>query len=341
MAQGRSLTSAYDIVDWTSALNEIPNTYGLTQELGIFRNESVAQNVVQFESYKQTLALVTDQYRGTRNTVSSDDTRKAHAFILAHFPLDDFLTARELVGKRAYGQLDTAETELAAITRKMERVRKSHAQTAEVARGHTLVTGTQFAPNGTVSANFYTDFGVTRKVVEFNLTSTSAGLVRDKSREAVDHIQTNILSGEMPTSHVGLASPGFFDKLVNQAGVHSAWLATQTAANYNTTGFRSGQYDQITFGGIRYIRYLAYRPDGSPMIPDDECYILPLGTDDVFLTYFGPAERFDTINTLGEEAYMWSERSKDNTSIKISTESNFVNLIRRPQCVVKAIAGTL
>jgi hypothetical protein len=334
--QARSLTSAYDIVDWTQELVSLPNTYGLTNELGIFTNQAVAQNVVQFEASNQTIGLISDQHRGHRNTVSSDDTRKAHAYVLGHFPLDDGLFARELVGKRAYGSLNDAETEAAAIMRKMERIRKSHAITAEVGRVHTLVTGTQYAPNGTVSANFYTDFGVTRKVINFNLASTSATIVRDKSREAVDHIQTNILSGETPDNHVALCSPEFFDALVSQSGVVDAWRATQTMANYNQSGFRTGKYDEIVFGGVRYVRYLAFKPNGTPMIPAGEAYILPTGTTDTFVTYFGPAERFDTINTLGEEAYMWTQRSEDNTQIKISSESNFAQLLRRPQCVVKA-----
>lgn len=336
MATARSLTSAYDIVDWTEELNQIPNMYGLTQELGIFRNESVAQNVVQFEATNQTIGLVTDQHRGVRNTVSSEDLRKAHAYILAHFPLDDQLTARELVGKRAYGSMDTAETEANAIMRKMERIRKSHAMTAEVARVHTLITGTQFAPNGTVSANFYTDFGVTQFTTTFAASSSSPTIVRDISRNAVDHIQKNILSGESPSNFVGLCSPSYFDALVSQTGVIDAWRTTQTMENYNRTGFKSGKYDEISFGGVRYIRYFGFRPDGTAMIPAGEAYILPLGTEDTFLTYFGPAERFDTINSLGEEAYMWTQRSEDNTAIKISSESNFVNLIRRPQCIVKS-----
>jgi hypothetical protein len=342
MPQARSLTSAYEIVDWTKELNELPNTYGLTQELGIFRNESVAQNTVQFEATKSTIGLVKDQFRGTRNNVSTDNSRTAHAYILAHFPLDDALYARELVGKRAYGSMDAAETEAAVIARKMERIRKSHAITAEVARVHTLVSGTQYAPNNTVSANFYTDFGVSRKVINFALAGTGATLVRDKSREAIDHIQTNILTGEMTSNHVALCSPTFFDLMVAQAGVIDAWKYAQgqlNMASINQNGFKTGAYDEITFGGIRYIRYLAYKPDGTVMIPDGEAYILPLGTEDTFVSYYGPAERFDTINTLGEEAYMWTERSRDETQIMVTSETNFVHLIRRPQCVVKATAA--
>ena len=339
MAQARSLTSTYDIVDYSQELNLIPNTYGLVQELGIFSEQSVSQNVIQLESYNGTIGLVADQYRGFRNNVNKDDGRKAYAFSLTHHPLDDLLTARELVGKRAYGSADQAETEAAALERKFQRIARSHNQTLEVARVHTIVTGTQFAPNGTVSENFFTTFGVTQKVINFALAGTGATLVRDKSREAVDHIQTNILSGEMPTGHIGLCSPQFFDALVSQAGVVNAWLSTQTMANYNQNGFRSGNYDQITFGGIRYIRYLGYRPDGTQMIPSGEAYILPVGTDNTFLTMYGPAERFDTINTLGERQYVWTQRSEDNTSIKIASEQNFLNLVRRPQCIVKATAA--
>lgn len=339
MPQARSLTSTYDIVDYSQELNLIPNTYGLVNELGIFREESVSQNVVQFESVSGTIGLVGDQYRGFRNNVNKDDNRKAYAFSLTHHPLDDFLTARELVGVRAYGSADQAETEANAIARKLERIARSHNQTLEVAKVHTLVTGSQFSPNGTVSENFFTTFGVTQKVINFALAGSGVTLVRDKSREAIDHIQENILSGEMPTGHVALCSPQFFDALIAQAGVNTAWLATAAMQQYNQNGFRSGNFDQITFGGIRYIRYLGFRPDGTQMIPSGEAYIIPTGTVDTFVTMFGPAERFDTINTLGERQYVWTQRSEDNTSIKIASESNFLNLVRRPQVIVKATAA--
>lgn len=339
MAQSRSLTSAYDIVDYTQELNLIANTYGLVNELGIFSEQSVAQNVVQLESYAGTIGLVTDQYRGYRNNVNKDDNRKAYAFSLTHHPLDDLLTARELVGRRAYGSLDQAETEAAAIARKLERIARSHNQTLEVARVHTLVTGTQFAPNGTVSENFFTTFGVSQKVINFALAGTGLTLVRDKAREAVDHIQENILSGEAPTGHIALCSPQFFDALVSQAGVTTAWLSTQAMAQYNQNGFRSGSYDQITFAGVRFIRYLGFRPDGTQMIPSGEAYIIPVGTQDTFQTLFGPAERFDTIGTLGERQYVWTQRSEDNTSIKIASEQNFLNMVRRPQCIVRCTAA--
>lgn len=339
MPQARSLVSTYDIVDYSQELNLIPNTYGLVNELGIFREQSVTQNVVQLESTSGTIGLVGDQYRGFRNNVNKDDNRKAYAFSLTHHPLDDLLTARELVGVRAYGSADQAETEAAALERKLQRIARNHNQTLEVARVHTIVTGTQFAPNGTVNEDFYSTFGITRKVINFGLAGTSNTLVRDKSREAIDHIQENILSGEMPTGHVALCSPQFFDALVAQQGVTTAWLATATMAQYNQNGFRSGSYDQITFAGIRYIRYLGFRPDGSQMIPAGEAYILPVGTEDSFITMFGPAERFDTINTLGERQYVWTQRSEDNTHIKIASEMNTLSLLRRPQCVVKATAA--
>lgn len=339
MPQTRSLTSAYDIVDYSQELNLIANTYGLVNELGIFSEQSVTQNVVQLESRANTIGLVADQHRGFRNQVSKDDNRKAYAFTLTHHPLDDYLTARELVGVRAYGKTDQAETEAAATARKLQRIALSHNQTLEVARVHTLVTGTQFSPNSTVSENFFTTFNITQKVINFGLAGTGVTLVRDKSREAIDHIQENILSGEMPTGHIALCSPQFFDALVSQAGVSTAWLATATMAQYNQNGFRSGNYDQITFGGIRYIRYLGFRPDGTQMIPSGDAYIIPTGTMDTFLSLFGPAERFDTINTLGERQYVWSQRSEDNTSIKFCSEMNMLNIVRRPQCVVRATAA--
>jgi hypothetical protein len=55
----------------------------------------------------------------------------------------------------------------------------------------------------------------------------------------------------------------------------------------------------------------------------------------MFKTYFSPANKFSFVNTVGEEAYVFEYPSDKDDNILLQSESNFVNMLRRPQIVVR------
>lgn len=333
MAQVRSFEKPFELVDYTEELLLVPNKWGLINELGIFRNESVAQHSVTVESSSGTLGIVTDQVRGARNTMNSDDTRELRSFAIPHFPLDDYVTPQDVQGKRAYGSADAAETEAAVIARKLERIRMNHAVTLEAARAYALTTGSVYAPNGTVVGNFYTDFGVTRKEVDFVLGTTTTDLTA-KAEEAIAHVQDNILSGEVVSEMIVLCSPTFFAKLIAHASVKEAYKYYTSTQEPLRNRLGSGLYRRFVHGGLTYIEYRGSY-NGSALIPAGDAYVIPQGTSDMFITYFSPANKFDFVNTLGEEAYAFTYRDARGEKIEIQTETNFLNMIRRPAALVR------
>ena len=336
--QTRSFEKPFELVDYTEELLLVPNKWGLINELGLFSEEGVAQHSVTVESNEGTLGLVTDKIRGERNTVNKSDTRALRSFAIPHFPLDDGVKPEDVQGKRAYGSADQAETEAAVIARKLERIRMNHSVTLEAARAYAITSGAIYAPNGTVAGNFYTDFGVTRKQVAFDLSNAAINPLT-KQREIVHHIRDNIMSGEMPTEIVAICSSGFFDKYVDNAQVKEAYKF------YTSTQepLRNGTWDQFRHGSLTLIRYDGSYKDANgnsvALIPADEAYFLPLGTADSFKTYFSPANKFDLANTLGEQAYIFEYADGKGSKIEIESESNLINILRRPQCVVRAAAG--
>ena len=333
MAQVRSFEKPFELVDYTQELMLVPNRWGLINELGIFRGESVAQHSITVESSEGTLGLVTDQVRGARNTVNKDDTRALRSFAIPHFPLDDAILPQDIQGKRAYGSADAAETEAAVIARKLERIRMNHAVTLEAARAYALTNGAIYAPNGTVVGNFYTDFGVTRKEIDFVLGTGTTNLTA-KSEEGIAHIQDNILSGEVVSEVVALCSPAFFAKLIDHATVKDAYKYYTSTQEPLRSRLGSGLYRRFVHGGVTYIEYRGSY-NGSALIPAGDAYLMPLGTTDMFISYFSPANKFSHVNTLGEEAYAFTYRDPKDEQIQIQTESNFLNLIRRPAALVR------
>jgi hypothetical protein len=252
--QIRSFDKPFELVDYTEEIVSIPNTWGLINEMNIFRNESVSQHSITVESTAGTLGLITDQVRGAKNLVSKDDNRTLRSFAIPHFPLDDAVTPQDLQGKRAYGSPDAAETEAAVIARKLARIRMNHAVTLEAARAYALTTGAIYAPNATVAANYYTDFGVTRKEVDYVLGTAGTEIIA-KSEEALAHIQDNVLTGEVVNNVVVLCSPTFFAKLIIHATVKEAYKYYTSTQQPLRDRLGSGVYRRFDHGSITYIEY--------------------------------------------------------------------------------------
>lgn len=335
--QVRSFEKPFELVDYTEELLLVPNQWGLINEMGIFRKESVAQHSITVESSSGTLAVIVDQPRGTRNSVNKDDTRSLRSFAIPSFPLDDYITPQDVQGKRAYGSPDAAETEAAVIARKLQRIRMNHAVTLEAARAFAITNGAIYAPNGTVVGNYYTDFGVTRKEVDFVL-GTAGTDVLAKGEEVVAHIQDNILSGETITSVTALCSPEFFAKLIAQAGVKEAYKYYTSTQEPLRARLGTGLHRRFIHGGVEYIEYRGSY-NGVRLIPAGDAYFMPMGTSDTFISYFSPANKFSHVNTLGEEAYVFSYKDGADEKITLQSEHNALHLVRRPQAVVRGFSS--
>lgn len=338
MAITRSYTNAFEITDLTEELVSVPNTYGLINDLSLFRSEPVTQHTVTVESNGTTLSLLTDYQRGARAPVGKDEGREIRAFPIPHFPADDYLGPQDLQGKRAYGS-DAAETEAAAKARKMIALRKRHGITLEFARAHAITTGTIYAPNGTVAGNYYTDFNVTRKEVAFDLSNAATDILA-KQREVIDHIQENLESGEVPSGFIALCSPEFFDDYIKQASVKEAYKFYQSTQEPLRNGLRDGRYAKFVHGDVTLYRYIGSYKDANGVskriIPAGDAYYLPVGTEDTFVTYYSPANKLDLANTLGEEVYLFEYRDPKGTKVELESEHNALHLVRRPQAIVRA-----
>lgn len=335
----RSYANGFELADYTQEIVNIPNQWGLIQRLGLFESQGITTNTAILEEQNFTIGLITDRVRGERNNVSKDGTRKMRSFVVPHFPLDDYIGPKDIAGKRAYGG-EQAETLAAVRLRKMERIRKSHAATLETARAAMIGSGLIYAPNGTVVGNMYTEFGVTRKEVDFALGTGTTNVI-GKCEEVIAHIQDNVASGEIPERIIGLASPAFFSSLINHATVKTAYTYYQSEVEplRKRLGDRAlgldGRFRSFDFGGILFIEYRGNFSGYGDLITASECRFVPLGLMDSFSTYFSPAEKFDLVNTEGQELYMFEYPGEKGDKIEIETESNFLNLVARPQVVVR------
>lgn len=328
----RDFSNNFNVADWTQEMNVIPNSWGTLNQLGLFTNESVAEHVVVFEEITKNGALIVDRVRGDRAGVSKDDTRKLHSFLVPHFPVDDYISPQDLQGKRAYGSAGEAETLVAVRTRKMENLRMRHAWTLEAARAQLITAGTVYAPNGTVSQNWFTEFSKSRTTVDFAFTTSTTDIVA-RVEACIAAIQDNAGSSVQMTGTVVLCSPTWFAALIAHANVKAAYQyysSTQEPLR-NRLGGNMAMHRRFEYAGTTFIEMRdAY--NGTQLITADKAYMLPTGTD-IFKTFYSPANRFGLVNTLGEQVYFFEKMT--DTQIEIETESNFVNACYHPELMIE------
>lgn len=329
----RSFGNGFEVQDWTEEVNVVPNQWGTIQQMGIFQEEPVAEHVVVFEEITKDGALIVDRVRGDRALQAKAGGRKLHTFAVPHFPHDDNISPQDIQGKRAYGKAAEVETLEAVRARKMERIRQNHAWTLEFARAQAITAGTVYAPNGTVSQNWYTEFSVAKKTVDF-LLGTAGTEVLAKIEEGIAQIQDNT-GGETVTGTVVLTSPEFFGKLIAHASVKTAYqyYASTQEPLRSRLGGDMALHREFTYGGTRFVE-MRDSYAGQRLIPVGKAFMVPTGTQ-AFKTYFSPANRFGLVNTLGEQVYLFESSDNKGTKIELESESNFVNALLRPQLVVE------
>lgn len=333
----RSFTNNFEVVDESQHFLLMPQTWTILNEAGLFQEEMLSTNTVTFEEWNGTLGLIKDQVRGARPFTQSDDLRKIHSYNLTNHPIVDALHPWDVEGKSAYGDLSREEIESAALARKMEKIRKQYDITKEVARFKTLSTGQAWAPNGTIFADFYADFGFTRNTVDFLFGTTTTDIIA-KCEEVIANMQDTATEGVVITGVTAYCSAGFFGRLIAHPQVKEAfkyYQSTQEILRQRAGG--QGLYRSFSFGGINFVEVRTVLA-GEPLVPANTAIFVAEGTD-AFVTYHGPALRFGFTNTIALPQYMWTFRDPRQTEITIECEMNMLNVLRRPNMVAGGISS--
>jgi len=333
----RSFGNNFSVDDWTQEISTIQNQWGTIGQLGLFEEVPVAEHTVAFESRQENGGVIIDRVRGDRNNVSKGAAKQIHTFAVPHFPLDDQILPQDIQGKRAYGTAADVDTLANKRVEKMLYLRKAHARTLEVARAQAIVAGTAYAPSGTITQNWNSEFSVTRTVVPFIL-GTAGTEVAAKIEAVIAAIQDNAGMTSL-TGIVGLCSPGFFAGLISHATIKQAYqyyASTQEPLRQRQApgGSVTALHREFNFMGVRFIE-MRDSFNGTPLITANEAFFVPTGTDS-FKTFFSPANKFSLVNTLGEQVYLFEQPSTNGSSIVLESESNHISALLRPELVVRA-----
>lgn len=287
-----------------AAINLVPNQWGRIGELGLFMPKPLRVPAFQLESKEGKLVLVQSSARGTPLPPASTGRRKMRNFNTSRFGQIARIIADDIAGIRAFG----SETELAQVMDEVNDRQLEIRQNMDITREYLragAIAGVIKDADGTTLWNLFTEFGITQKVVDFDLGSAAGALA--SAQEVKTHIKKN-LRGDMATGVRALCSEGFWDKLMANAEFKEAWkYYTSTVAP-----LREGVGDEgIYWQGITWELYVGEgevpQEDGTSVtqsfIAAGDCRFIPEGTRNTFHQFNAPADYTDTVGTPGVDFY--------------------------------------
>lgn len=334
------------VADLTPAINQIPMTWGLIGELGVFNDTAGTQKSFVIPTYTETDVgpIVDRSYEGGRNTQLQGKYEGLMAKI-PHFPLDDAIRPADLDGQLAPNVVLEAGSQLETVARlraqKMEGIVRRHAVTKEYARGLALVTGGVYAPSGTLKTsygntiNMYNEWGITRQTTTLNLAPTVDPKISVDTLFA--DMQGSAYAGDALEGFVVLCSTGLFSTLTSHPYLRDNYMQASNFAQAESLlvgRLRSSlgaRYRQFNYGGILFIEYPGVVA-GSPVIPANKGVALPIGEALGFLQH-APAQRFSHINQTAQFAYFFEKMSEDDDKLVLMSESNFAAVLAKPYLV--------
>lgn len=336
----RSPLNNFDVVDLTSAVRNVPIQYGTFNQLGIFREESVQSEVVVFEETTVDGALLVDRVRGEKPVANKGENRKLHSFIIPYFPDVDYISPKDLQNKSAYDNFNEVEVLEQVTERKLMRMRQNHDWTLNKARAQALFSGTAYAPAGTISQDWFSEFGATRQSVDFTF-GTSTTEVLQKIEQVLQLVRVGMGGNGIYNGIIVPCDTGFFSRLITHPSVKAAWTYQQQnqvgldpiRGRLAAGGSPLPAGREFYFGGVTF-REVVDAYNGVSLTTANEGVAVPTGSDK-FATFFSPAERFGLVNTYGEKMYAFQQANPDNTQITLSTESNHISALLRPNAVIR------
>jgi hypothetical protein len=325
---------AFNMAELTTAINILPNNYGLLEQMKLFRPQPVRTRQIAIEENNGVLNLLPTKTPGSPGTVGKKGKRKLRGFSVPHIPHDDVVLPEEVQGIRAFGSEDQTQALSDIITDHLQSMRNKHAITLEYLRMGAL-KGIILDADGSTLLDLYQEFNITPKVVSFVL-GTATTDVKKKCLEVKRHIEKNLM-GEVMNGIQTLVSPEFFDALTSHANVKDAYQRWNEGS-----ALRDDLRDGFPFGGLVFKEYIAEASDGDGnirrFIAANEGHAFPLGTQETFKTYFAPADFNETVNTLGKPIYVKQESRKFERGTDIHTQSNPLPMCHRPAVLVKLTA---
>jgi Phage major capsid protein E len=325
---------AFSLSSLTDQIMKLKFKASRLTELGLFQESSVSTTSIDVEEKGQTLALVAPSPRGGPGVSIDKNLRVLRQLKVPHFQLDGGVTAEEVQGIRAFGQVGVLDTVMNKVNEHMGDMSRSLELTVEAARVGAIKGVVTYADGS--SLNLFTEFGVSQpSVVNFDLDNATAapGALRKTCQDLIRSI-AYALDGVPFTGIRAFCGDQFYDDLISNAEVRQTFLNFGDAAllrdpYVSPTGSIFGQFSLF---GITWENYRGYF-NGTPFIESNKAYFVPEGVPGFLRTYYAPADYNETVNTAGLARYAMMLPTENRKGYSLSVQTNVLNICTRPNAL--------
>ena len=298
----------------TRAINEIPPTLTPIRQLGLFRSEMLSTPFVRIARPKGP-ELVRAVPRGAPGQWRPGETL---FFETPKLALRTVISADEL-------KPGVVATRLAQLKEKIELTRESLQLGALQGKIHGGA-GREVLPD------IYSPFGLTRKEFSWDL-GTATTHVGKKISETLTEMKRRY-AGETIRGWVCLCSWEFMQALVYHRSIEALYVRFQAGRTYREDETNV----EFIHQGIRFIPY-QYDFGNDLKIQENEAILLPLGTKNILVEYFAPADYGETVNTLALPYYAKGMVLEFDKGWELEAQSNPLPLLTKPELVATLRAG--
>ena len=251
-------------------------------------------------------ALIQTSPRGSEPSPGRTDekSRKVTPLMVPRLARLRRVEASEVAGIRAFGQTSVMQSLDMMIARKQYLIQKDMALTWENMRLGAVQGKVMDADGTTVIYDYASTFGQT---IPAETTWTLSSSTDDGSiRTHCSNMRRGILRalkgmGGNAVSIHALASDTWWDALMASAEVRHTWQYAMQATKLQ----ENASWQSFNYGGITFWNYRGTDDNSAVAVPAGKCKFFPAGAG-IFQEVFAPAdERFEFVDTPGQEAYSW------------------------------------
>ena len=325
----------------TEVINVVPNALNKIGNMGLFPIKGVPTTYVRLAYKGGEITILPTRERGGPATKNGRRGVKFIGFDIPHIPHEDAVLALDIQNRVRLGEPQAFERAQDLIAERLEEMTSKHYRTLEHMRVG-AIKGIILDADGSEIYNLFTEFGITQKVVDFNLDNGATD-VSAKIVEVLRYMEDN-LNGETMSGVRALCSREFFDAFIGHAKVKEAYDKYASAQEPLRQDVRKGFNHKGVIWEEYHDTFSYLQDDGSSQsrraVAAGDCHFVPLGTS-ATQTFVAPPNSLDEANIAppaGRLMYAKQERMKFDQGIEIHTESNPLPIVKRPALLVK---GTL
>ena len=327
-----TLDDLFTVTSLTDSINKLPAVPGQVGAMNLFVEKGIRTTSALIDVKNGRLVLVENQSRNSEGQPMGANKRTAQSFQCAHLPLTDVILPDEIQDVRAFGgeatpDAQNLESQASVINDKLTTMKNSLEATREFHRVGALRGKILDSDGTTVIHDLYSAFGVTKKSVNVAL-SNQATNVRKACLDAKRYSEKK-LGGFVVRGFRALCGSDWFDALISQENVKAAYEGYQAAQDRLGGDMRSG----FTFGGIEFVES-NMQVGNQLFIPADVAQVFPLAAG-AFVTYNGPANYNEAVNTIGKPYYAKAEPRKMGKGWDLESQANPLSLCLVPEALVE------